>query len=114
MQLRINALQIRKCNFLPQNHLVEADNEVSIQEAAMEYGKAHATTNELEIVQMLRVYTRRGIDLEGVVVVRGILEETIERIEHLVRKEEEEFSASSMSVRTAVSLPLEAYLETPP
>lgn len=50
MQLSIDAFQVCQCNLLLQNHLVETDNEVGIQEAAMEDTEPKASANELEII----------------------------------------------------------------
>ena len=58
----------------------------------MEDSETEATTNELEVVQMFGVDTGGRVDLEGIVVVRGILEQTVERVEHLVREQEEELA----------------------
>ena len=76
-----------------QDHLVQADHEVRIQEPAVEDTKANTTPDKLEIVEMFWVDSRCRIDLEGVVIVRGVFEQTVERVEHFVREEEEEFSA---------------------
>jgi hypothetical protein len=40
----------------------------------MEDGQANHSPNELEIVEMLRIDSRMRIDLEGIVVMCGILE----------------------------------------
>lgn len=85
MQLYVNTLQIRQCHLLFKNHLVEANNEIRIQEPTMEDTKAEASTNKLEVIQMFRVDARRRIYLEGVVVMGGIFKETIERVEHFMR-----------------------------
>jgi hypothetical protein len=74
VQFGIHTLQVRKSNLLFQYHLVETDNEVGIQETTMENTKTQAPTDELEIVQMFRIYSRGWINLEGVVVVRRVLE----------------------------------------
>ena len=58
----------------------------------MEDSQTKTSTDEFEIIQMLRVYTRSGVDLKCVVIVRGILKQTIEGVEHLMREQEEEFS----------------------
>lgn len=63
MQLRIHTLQIRQRNLLPQNHLVETDNEIRVQEPAMEDRQTHTPSNELEVVQMLRVDAGGRVDL---------------------------------------------------
>jgi alkyl hydroperoxide reductase subunit AhpF len=93
MEIGINTFHILQCDLLTQDHLVESPNEECIQEAAVENCKTDNTTNKLEIVKMLGVDTRVRVDLEGIVVMCGIFEETIERVEHLMRKEEEELSA---------------------
>ena len=94
MQLDIHTFQVRQRNLLLENHLVEADDEVGIQESTMEDTQTQAPTDELEIVQMLGIDTRRRVDLKGVVVVSGILKEAVEGVEHLMRKQEEEFSVT--------------------
>lgn len=53
MQLGINTFQVRQSDFLLQNHLVETDNEVGIQEAAVEDTKPKAPADELEVIQVL-------------------------------------------------------------
>lgn len=59
----------------------------------MEDAKTQAATNELEVIQMLRIDARRRVNLKRIVIVRRILEKAVERIEHLMREQEEEFSA---------------------
>lgn len=90
MQLRIDAFEIGERHLLPENHLVEGGNEVRVQEATVEDAEAQAPTNELEVVQVLGVDARRRVDLERVVVVRGVLKQTVEGVEHLVGEQEEE------------------------
>jgi hypothetical protein len=63
MQFSIHTLQIGQRNFLLQNHLVEADDEVRVQESTVKYTETKTTTNKLEIVQMFGVDSRCGIDL---------------------------------------------------
>jgi hypothetical protein len=92
MKLGIDALEIRQSDLLPQYHLVKANDKVRIKESAMENAETETATDKLEVVQMLRVNTRGGVDLQCVVVVRRVLEETIEWVEHLVREYKEEFS----------------------
>ena len=84
MQLSIYTLQISQRDFLLQDHLVEGRDEVGIQEATVEDTQTQAATNELEVVQMFRVDTGCRVDLEGIVVVGGVFEETVEGVEHLV------------------------------
>lgn len=84
MQLSVNALQIRKRHFLLEDHLVECGDEVGIQESPMEDTKTQASSNKFEVIQVLRVDTRRRINLEGIVIVRGVLEETVEGVKHLM------------------------------
>ena len=91
MQLGIDTLQIRDGHFLLEDHLVERCDEISIQESSVEDTETQAAPDEREVVQVLRVDTRRRVDLQRVVVVRRVLEQTVERVEHLVREQEEEF-----------------------
>lgn len=50
----------------------------------MEDTQTQTPANELEVIQVLGINARGRVDLEGVVIVRRILKETIEGIEHLV------------------------------
>jgi hypothetical protein len=79
----------------------------------MEYTETKASTNELEVVQMFRVDTRCRVDLERIVVVGRVLEQTVEWVEHLMRQQEEEFSVS-MLVIMHYSLNEATYLDKPP
>ena len=92
VQLSIHALQVRKRDLLAEDHLVERRDEVGIQEATVEDAKPQAPADELEIVQVLRVDTRRWVDLQRVVIVRRVLEQAVEGVEHLVGEQEEEFT----------------------
>ena len=47
----------------------------------MENGQSEDTTDELEVIQMLRIDTRVRVDLKSIIVMRRVLEETIERVE---------------------------------
>lgn len=51
----IDGLEIRKRDLLLQDHLVETDDEVCVEEATVEDTETETATNELEVVQMLRV-----------------------------------------------------------
>jgi hypothetical protein len=84
MQLGIHTLQISRCDLFLQNHLIEADNEVGVQEPTMEDTQTQAPTNKLEVVQMLGIDARCRIDLEGIVIMSGIFKETVEGIEHFM------------------------------
>lgn len=59
----------------------------------MENGQTNNTADKLEVVEMLGVNTRVRINLQGVVIVGGVFEETVEGVEHFVGEEEEEFTA---------------------
>lgn len=93
MQVLINTLHILKRNPLSKHHLVERTDEERIKESAMEDRQADHTTNEFEVVQMLRVHARVGVDLQGIIIVGGVFKQTIEGVKHFMRKEEEEFTA---------------------
>jgi len=63
----------------------------------MKNGKADHASNELEVIEMLRIDTRVRVDLKGVVVVGGVFKETVEGVKHFMGEEEEEFSAKDVS-----------------
>lgn len=90
-----------------QHHLVKCTDEERIQESAVENRQAHNATDEFEVVEMLWVDTRVRIDLEGIVVVRRVLEQAVERIEHLVREEEEELSGQSTIIESVFAVELD-------
>jgi hypothetical protein len=69
MEVRINTLHIGNGDLLANHHLVERDNEESIQEAAMENGQSNHAADESEVVQMFRIDTRVRIDLQCIIVV---------------------------------------------
>lgn len=58
----------------------------------MENCQTDNTTDELEVVEMLGVDTRVGINLQGIIIVGGVFEKAVEWIEHFVRKKEKEFT----------------------
>jgi hypothetical protein len=84
MEISVDTLHILQSDLLPQDHLVKSANEKRNQEATVENGKTDNTSDELEVVQMFRVNAGVRVDLQGVVVVCGVFEKTVERIEHLV------------------------------
>lgn len=92
VELCIDTLHIGQGDPLLQDHLVECTNEECIQEAPVEDSKTDNATNELEVSKMLGVDTGVWVNLESVVVVGRVFEQTVEWVEHLVRKQEEELS----------------------
>ena len=84
MQLGIDTLQICNGHFLLEDHLVERCDEISIQESSVEDTETQASSDKLEVVQMFRVDTGCRVDLEGIVIVGGVFEETVEGVEHLM------------------------------
>lgn len=95
MQLGIDTLQIRQSHLFLQDHLVEADNEISVKESSVENSETQASPNKLEVVQVFRVDTGGWVDLQGIIVVCRILEETVEWVEHFVGQQEEKFSVKN-------------------
>jgi hypothetical protein len=98
MQVLIDTLHVLERHLLPQHHLVEGTNEKGVQETTVENRETDYSADELEVVQMLGVDARVGINLQSVVVVGGVFEETVEGIEHFVGKEEEEFTEKELEV----------------
>ena len=84
MELGIHTLHIKQVDLLLQDHLVECANEEGVQESPMEDSQADHTSNKLEVAQMLRIDSRVRIDLESIVVVCRVFEQTVEWVEHLV------------------------------
>lgn len=69
-----------------------------------ENGKAHNTTNEPKVVQMLGIDTRMRIDLQCVIVMSRIFKQAVERIEHFMREQEEEFSWQTTIIQTILAI----------
>lgn len=63
----------------------------------MEDRQSHDPANELEVSQMLRVNPRHPIDLKCIIVVCGILEEPIRRIEYLMGNQKEPFPGGKIN-----------------
>lgn len=57
MELGVNSFEVRESHRLAKDHLVEARNEVRIQETTMEYRQANDATDELEVAQVVGVDT---------------------------------------------------------
>ena len=102
MEIFVNTLHVLQSNLLPKHHLVECTNEEGIQETAVENRQTNNTADKLEIVEMLGVNSRVGINLQGVIIVGGVFEETVEGIEHFVGEEEEKFTVSVSIEKTLV------------
>lgn len=47
---------------------------------------------------MFRINTGMGVYLQGIIIVCGIFEKTVERIEHFVGKKEEKLSVQELAV----------------
>lgn len=80
----IYALQICKTHVLSEHHLVEAGYEVCIEESSVEYSQAHNPADEFEVTEVIRIHARRRIDLKCVVVVSGILEQTVTWVKYFM------------------------------
>ena len=69
----------------------------------MEDRKSKTSANELEVAQVVRVDRGGSVYLQSIVVVCGVLEETVGWIKHLMREQEEEFSVlKSVSAATCI------------
>jgi hypothetical protein len=86
------------------HHLVQGTNKEGIEETSMEDSQADNSANELEVVEMLWVDARVRVDLEGVVVVCGVLEQAIEGVEHLMREKEEKLSGETTVIQTILAI----------
>ena len=107
MEIGIHTFHIRQADSLSENHLVQSANEEGIQESPVEDSQTDNPTNELEVVEMLRVDAGVGVDLKRVVVVRRVLEQAVERVEHLVREEEEELARETAVIETILAVELD-------
>lgn len=116
MEIGVDTLHVSDRNLLVENHLVKRHDEEGIEEATVEDGQTDDTANEAEVIEMLRVDARMWVDLKRVVIVSGVLEQTVEGVEHLVREQKEEFTTKTFqSTRPTGWFPcLVSYRERPP
>jgi len=63
VEFGVHRLQVRQGNLFLQDHLVEANDEIRINETPVEYREAEASSDELEVVQVFGVNARSRIDL---------------------------------------------------
>jgi len=77
----------------------------------MENTETDTSSDEFKVVEMFWVNTRIGVDLKSVVVVGRVLEKTIERVEHFVREQKEEFTINQHESPHSRQL---TYRERPP
>ena len=61
----------------------------TVQKLLVEDGHAHDATDKVEVLQVVGVDARVGVDLQRVVVVRRVREQTVDWIEHFVRQQKE-------------------------
>jgi hypothetical protein len=114
MQISIDGLEVRERHGLPQNHLVETGHKVRVEEASVEDRKTQAPPDELEVAQVVRVDPGRRVNLQRVVVVRRVFEQTVAWVEDLVRQKEEPFSADWLIQRPGPRQEPTTHLPTPP
>ena len=72
MERLVDTFEIGDGDLFTEDHLVEARDEESIEETAVEDGHSDDASDELEVGEMLGIDVRRGVDLEGVAVHRRI------------------------------------------
>lgn len=65
----------------------------------MEDGKSDNSANKLEVVEMFWVDTGMRVYLQGIIIMRRVLEQAVKRVEHFVREKEEEFAKGNVSGR---------------
>lgn len=74
MQVFIDTFHILEGDLLPQHHLVECSNEERVEETTMKDGETDNAANKFEIIQMFGINAGVRINLQGVIIVRGIFE----------------------------------------
>lgn len=70
----------------------------------MENRQTNHTPNESKIVQMFRIDPGVRVDLEGVVVVCRIFEQTVKWVKHLMREKEKKLSVYGQSEKAPKSI----------
>jgi hypothetical protein len=113
VELGVDTFHVGEVDFLAENHFVKGSDEEGVKEAAMEDGETDHAANEFKVAEMFGVDARVRVNLQGVVVVGGVFEETVEGVEHFVGEEEEELSAMG-SVVLMEYIGDVSYLDKPP
>lgn len=57
-------------------------------------------TNELKVLEVIRVDVGRGVDLQTVIVLAGVLKQTVHGVQHLMREQEKPFPESATTGQT--------------
>lgn len=84
VQVRIDSLNVVQGDGFIQEHLVERCSEATIDMVAMEDSSANNPSHKVEVRQVVWIDTTVRIDLQGVNIVPGVLEQTVVWVEHLV------------------------------
>jgi len=87
----VDTLEVGDADLFTEDDLVETRNEEGVEEASVEDGHSDHAADKLEVGEMLGVDVGGWIDLKGVAVHGRISEQTVRRVEHVVRQEEEPF-----------------------
>ena len=98
--LRIYRLNVLHGEFPVEHPLVERHGEAGVDELSMVEGHGYEAPDKLEVVKVVGVDVRGRVDLEAVVVLVGVFEQAVHRVQHLVRQSEEPFPEKvEMSVK---------------
>lgn len=62
------------------------------------------SSNELEVQEMIRIYVRSRINLQTVIVLVRILEETVHGVQDFVRQQEEPFAGNTAVIKALLTL----------
>ena len=93
VKLRVDAFYIFHHELLPQHSFVEGHREAGINEPPVVQRHRDEPPYELEVRQVFGVDVRRWVYLEAVVVLVGVLEQTVHGVEGFVRDQEEPLAA---------------------
>lgn len=85
IELGIDGFDIFGGEFFVQHAFVKWHCKSRVYEFGMEQCDGNEPANKFEILQMIRIHVAGWIYLQTVVILVGIFEETVHRIEHLVR-----------------------------
>ena len=98
-ELGVERLQIVHGQWFAQHSLVEGQTEAIVDELAVIEGHGDEATDEAKVEQMIRIDRRGRIDLQIVIVLVRVFEETIHRIQRLVRETKEPFASHTAVVQ---------------
>lgn len=99
----VNGLQIFEDELLVEHSFVERQRETSVNKLPVKKCHSDEASYEAEVGQMVRVDGGRWVDLQTVVTLSRVFEQTVHGVQHLVGQKEEPLSSQASVVQPLLS-----------